>query len=533
MERRPSRSARLHLREPEPGRNAVRLRSLAGAPRAVAAVLGAVVIGVALFLRGGALEPRRAAAWVPNRAAAPVHEAVRGTVRLVYQPEAPLRLVPDDVPPWRPALLLWYNGRPTQPLAGGSIVVDSAGDLLLFDKELRARRPAVALKGRHLASAAAGPGGGFWLADATGELLLADSEGHVEEVLQRPYAYPVLASDPAGQSTWAVRSPRQFVFRWDSAPAPVASPVSASSCRRKGVGTPMVPSQFLLTDFANSGHLAVSDSALYFAPFIRDEVLALRPNGDTLWLTRRGLGQSTQEPAFEVVRGEVAIDYHPVNLGAVLGPDRNLYILSTAGRTTDTTRLDVLDPATGRLLRSARLPTATPTLAVDRGGRVYALDPVRLLAAIAPRRRDAFPQFALPRLGGGTLSSAELRGHVVLVNVWASWCAPCRVEMPALDTLRRRISDTGFRFVTINEDNDTNAAREFVERYGFTFPVLLGRGAMRDQAHYPGLPYTFLLDRDGKVAGRWIGFAGPKQLELIEGAIHRELRRSPDVTHSH
>ncbi len=164
---------------------------------------------------------------------------------------------------------------------------------------------------------------------------------------------------------------------------------------------------------------------------------------------------------------------------------------------------------------------------------MYLLDSFGLLTGVPPADREPIPGFDLPMLRGGQLSSAALRGHIVLLNFWASWCAPCRLEMPALDSLRREITDTTFVFLGVNEEEDTTAARAFLDEFGFDFPVLLGRGHLRERFHYPGLPYTLLVDRDGKVVERWIGFAGPEQLQAIRALIRAELDRGTGARHGH
>jgi hypothetical protein len=105
--------------------------------------------------------------------------------------------------------------------------------------------------------------------------------------------------------------------------------------------------------------------------------------------------------------------------------------------------------------------------------------------------------------------------------------------MPALDSLRRSIADSAFVFVGVNEEEDITAARAFMDEFGFTFPVVLGRGSMRRQFHYPGLPYTVLLDRTGRIAGRWIGFAGPGQLQTMRALIRSELDRGAHQSGGH
>lgn len=439
--------------------------------------------------------------------------------------DVPERLLPDTVPPRQDARLLWLQGRPAQPNGKATLVVDGAGGVLAVDARLRVSRRTLSLQGRQPTSVAPAGGGGLWLADAAGALIRVDERGRVVSSRPSRFAYPDVAGDPASGGVWVLRSAERFAYRADSAGSPLLVRLSGGGEPTTLVGRAVRPAHVLLADLANAGHLAVGNGVLYYAPFIRDEVVALAPSGDTLWVTRRSLPHTTIEPRFEVRGKRVVIDYHPVNLGIALGPDGRLYVLSTPGFTMTQSRLDVLNPATGRLLRSARLSTALPTVAVDHGGRVYLLDPFRLLSGVPPSEREVAPSFDLPTVAGDRLSSAALRGRVVLVNFWASWCTPCRTEMPALDSLRREIADSAFVFLGVNEEEDTVAARRFLDRYGFAFPVVLGRGKLREHFHYPGLPYTVLLDRTGGIAGRWIGFAGREQLQAIRALVRAELNR--------
>lgn len=97
--------------------------------------------------------------------------------------------------------------------------------------------------------------------------------------------------------------------------------------------------------------------------------------------------------------------------------------------------------------------------------------------------------------------------------------------MPALDSLQRELAGPDFQFLTINEDVNAADARSFVEDFGFTFPVLLGEAKMKARIHYLGLPFTVLLDRLGRVAHQWIGFAGPGQIRAIRSLVLTELRQ--------
>lgn len=480
-----------------------------GRPALLVGLGALILLGAASLALAGGAEPARGPIAIPAPSGA-----------------APERLLPDTVPPRRDVRLLWLAGRRGQQSGDSVLAVDADGGVLSVDARLRVRRLLLFLGGRQPTSVAAAPGGGLWLADAAGELLRVEARGRVLSSLATPFSYPELGGVSRSGEVWVLRSSERFTYQLDSTASPLLMRLTGDGAAITPIGRAIRPTHVLLSDLANAGHLAVGDEAVYYAPFIRDEVVALTLAGDTLWVSRRGLPQSTADPRFEVQGKRVVVDYHPVNLGIALGPDGRLYVLSTPGFTMTESRLDVLDPASGRLLRSASLATAQPTLAVDEEGRVYLLDPFQLLSGVPAARREPAPSFELPTLRGGQISSAALRGRVALLNFWASWCAPCRIEMPALDTLRRAVADSDFVFLAVNEEDDTAAARAFVAPFGEDFPVALGRGRMRERFHYPGLPYTVLLDRDGRIAGRWIGFAGPEQLQSIRALVNAELGRS-------
>ena len=234
-------------------------------------------------------------------------------------------------------------------------------------------------------------------------------------------------------------------------------------------------------------------------------------------------------PGREVAHAPVAGQGACNTIGIESPPNDRLYVLSTVsdstGRGRGRTRVDVFDKASGHLLRSGEFATLLPTIAVDGDGRVYSLDSFRLLTGVAPRERQALAAFDLERLSGGRMTLTDLIGRVTLINFWASWCGPCRTEMPALDSLQKNISDPEFGFVTFNEDLNVDAAKAFIEEFGFGFPVLLGRGKLRGRYHYVGLPFTALVDRQGRVVQRWLGFAGEAQLNAIRALIRAELAR--------
>lgn len=118
------------------------------------------------------------------------------------------------------------------------------------------------------------------------------------------------------------------------------------------------------------------------------------------------------------------------------------------------------------------------------------------------------PDFSLPLLdGGGRASPGELRGQVVYLSFWASWCEPCRQEMPYLAQLWERHRDEGFHVLAINVDEDVELARAFVEEYKIQFPVLLDTDkAVSSSYRVPGFPTHFIVDRNGRIRFSGLGF---------------------------
>jgi thiol-disulfide isomerase/thioredoxin len=474
---------------------------------------------------------------VPDASAPEPVVEMRAGVRFVNSRAAAARLLPDTSPPSprQPTRLLFLEGRAAMPAGRDVLVADSAGQLFVVDKALRMRSLVLELGGRVIRSAVRDASGTLWIADAAGRIIRVDRSGALHEGPTTPFVYTTLGGDPSGSAIWAVRSPSQFDFSWTPGPAPVAVRLDDHGPRESTgtVGTATRPAHALLGSLANAGHIVAAGDTVFFAPFIRDELIAFGPGGETLWVATRGLPQSTREPRFEIDRGRAVIDYHPVNLGLARGLDGHLYVLSTPGFTMTASRIDVFDAKDGGLLRSAALATAEPTLAGDRKGRLYAVDPDLLRRGAGATPRPLAPRLQLPLLAGGDVSLEAMKGRVVLLNFWASWCAPCRREMPALDSLRRRVSDSAFAFLAVNEDQSEGAARQFVDEFGFDFPIALGRGTMDRAFAYPGLPHTVLVDAQGRVARTWIGELTPRAISDVEAAIRRELGGDPEKETAH
>ena len=135
----------------------------------------------------------------------------------------------------------------------------------------------------------------------------------------------------------------------------------------------------------------------------------------------------------------------------------------------------------------------------------------------------AAPAFALERLDGeGELSLASLRGKPVVLNFWASWCGPCKDEAPILQSSYEKWRADGVAFVGIDVQDFRGDAREFLERYGITYPnVYDGKGSTVGRYGVTGFPETYFVDAEGRVRYR---IAGPvESAEEVDEGIRRTL----------
>ena len=143
---------------------------------------------------------------------------------------------------------------------------------------------------------------------------------------------------------------------------------------------------------------------------------------------------------------------------------------------------------------------------------------------IAPREGFAAPDFELSLLGGGEIALSDLRGSVVIVNLWASWCPPCRAEMPALEQVYEAYGDRGLEILAVNttyQDSESAAAR-FVQEFGLTFPVPLDKTSDVSRSYLlRALPTTFFIDRAGVIQSVVIG--GPMSKTMIQTNVEALL----------
>jgi peroxiredoxin len=124
-----------------------------------------------------------------------------------------------------------------------------------------------------------------------------------------------------------------------------------------------------------------------------------------------------------------------------------------------------------------------------------------------PQQRLPAPNFTLSELAGQTLHLSDYRGKVVLLNFWASFCAPCLEEMPALEALWQDYREQGFVVLAVAADRGSiDPVRNFVETGNYSFPIPLDPdGDVRKQYEVMALPTTYLIGRDGRFAGRVLG----------------------------
>ena len=143
--------------------------------------------------------------------------------------------------------------------------------------------------------------------------------------------------------------------------------------------------------------------------------------------------------------------------------------------------------------------------------------------ATAETRDEPAPSFSIESLDGGTVSLDALRGDVVVLNFWATWCTPCREEAPAFHRLSREYEERGVRFLGMNERDDRASAQAFVREFMLGYPSGFDpAGSLADDFALYAMPTTFLIDADGIIRYRFVGYLNEDTLRsaiehLLEG----------------
>ncbi len=139
-------------------------------------------------------------------------------------------------------------------------------------------------------------------------------------------------------------------------------------------------------------------------------------------------------------------------------------------------------------------------------------------------RRTA-PDFALKDADGKTVRLSDYRGKVVVLDFWATWCGPCKIEIPWFVEFQRQHKDQGFEVIGVSMDDDGwEAVKPFAQKLGINYRVVLGNDdAAQAYGGIDALPTTFLIDREGKIAATHVGVASKSDFEngieeLLQGA---------------
>ena len=138
--------------------------------------------------------------------------------------------------------------------------------------------------------------------------------------------------------------------------------------------------------------------------------------------------------------------------------------------------------------------------------------PIKLLGNVQGVRA---PDFTLTSLDGSTVRLSDFRGKAVLLNFWATWCAPCKIEMPWFVDLQKQYASQGLQVIGVAmDDSGEDAIAKFTKQMGINYPILIGKEAVGDA--YGGvefLPTTFIIDRQGKVVDRVFGLVSRSEFE--------------------
>jgi len=184
--------------------------------------------------------------------------------------------------------------------------------------------------------------------------------------------------------------------------------------------------------------------------------------------------------------------------------------------------LAVIAPA---LLLASCGPSSRPAAAAPVSAQALAAQ-IQKAGIDVPKGDLPSQDFTLDSLGGGQVSLSSFRGKVVLLSFWATWCGPCKQEMPEMQALYQKLQPRGFEVVAVDMMEDKAVVADFVKKSGYTFPVLIdhtgevGGGQMYNAR---AIPTNYIVDKSGRIVGRKIGVDGPTWMSPDRVAIFESL----------
>ncbi len=130
------------------------------------------------------------------------------------------------------------------------------------------------------------------------------------------------------------------------------------------------------------------------------------------------------------------------------------------------------------------------------------------------------PPFLVTDLDGKPVSTAQLRGKVVIVNFWATWCPPCRAEIPDLIALQSKYKD-GLQIIGVSVDEDASPedVKAFAKQFGMNYPIVMGASIAKEYGGIPALPTSFVVNKDGGVVQKHMGMLKPSEIETEVRAL--------------
>jgi peroxiredoxin len=138
-----------------------------------------------------------------------------------------------------------------------------------------------------------------------------------------------------------------------------------------------------------------------------------------------------------------------------------------------------------------------------------------LAVASAPTAAKSAPDFELKGLDGKTVKLSEYRGKVVILDFWATWCPPCREEIPHFIKLQKELGDEGLAIIGVSLDQTDSPVKSFIKEHGINYPVVMGdRNLASKYGGVRAIPTTFVIDKKGEIAKKYVGY---KSEEVFRG----------------